>query len=174
MAKLLRILLPCALGIAAALLVACGDTSGLIPSNDASQINQNIDAAAEASSSGRCTRAGSAVERALAHVNQLPSSVDPRLKARLIEGLRKLEATAATECTANKTDTTTTETATTDTATTDTATTDTATTDTTPTETQPTETQPTETQPTETQPTDTGGDGTGGTGTGPGGGTPAP
>jgi hypothetical protein len=154
MAKLLRILLPCLLGLAAALLVACGDTTGFIPSTDASQINQNIDAASNAVSSGRCTRAQSAVDRALTHVDQLPASVDPQLKARLVEGLRRLQAESATECAANKPEkTTSTETTTTDTTpteTTDTTPTDTATIDT---QTQPTETQ---TQPTDTQPqTDT-------------------
>ena len=157
MAKLLRILLPCALGIAAALLVSCGDTSGLIPATDASQINQNIDAAQQNASAGNCARASSAVDRALAHVNQLPSSVDPRLKARLVQGLQRLQATAATECLQNKTQ-----------ATTDTTTSDTTTADTT---TQAT----TDTTPTDTTPTDTGGGTGGGTGTtGAGGGTAAP
>jgi hypothetical protein len=168
MAKLLRILLPCVLGLAAALLVACGDTSGLIPSDDASQINQNIDAAAEASSDGRCSRSQSAVNRALAHVDQLPSSVDARLKARLVEGLRKLEAEAAVECVENKPEKTT-STEMTDTATTES--TESATTETTPTETQ---TQPTETQPTETQPTETQQGTTVEGETTPGGGTAAP
>src|SRR6185369_6744673 len=95
MGRTLRILLPCALGLIAALLVSCGDTSHLIP--DADAINQNIDAAASASGDGRCSRADSAVQRAQTHVEQLPSSVDPKLKADLEQGLARLRATAASE-----------------------------------------------------------------------------
>src|SRR4029079_9764131 len=102
-------LLPCALGLFAAFLASCGDTSKLIPGDDAAAINSNIDAASNASSSGRCSRASAAVDRAEAHVQQLPSSVDSKLKADLEQGLQRLRAAAATECTENTTDTATTE-----------------------------------------------------------------
>ena len=102
MGRTLRILLPCALGLIAALLVSCGDTSHLIPGTDADAINQNIDAAASASGDGRCSRADSAVQRAQTHVAQLPSSVDPKLKADLEQGLARLRVTAASECADNQ------------------------------------------------------------------------
>jgi cell division protein FtsN len=177
MGRTLRILVPCALGLLAAFLVSCGDTSKLIPGDDAAAINQNIDAASGASGDGRCSRAAAAVDRAEAHVQQLPSGVDSKLRADLEQGIARLRAAAATECTENKTETTATTESTESTESTETATTESTETQTT--ETQPTETQPTETQPTETQQTDTsGGDdqggGTGGTSGGGSGGTQAP
>jgi cell division protein FtsN len=177
MGRTLRILVPCALGLLAAFLVSCGDTSKLIPGDDAAAINQNLDAASGASGDGRCSRAAAAVDRAETHVQQLPSSVDSKLRADLEQGIARLRAAAATECTENKTETTATTESTESTESTETATTESTETQTT--ETQPTETQPTETQPTETQQTDTsGGDdqggGTGGTSGGGSGGTQAP
>ena len=160
MGRTLRILLPCALGLIAALLVSCGDTSHLIPGTDADAINQNIDAAASASGDGRCSRADSAVQRAQTHVEQLPSSVDPKLKADLEQGLARLRATAASECADNQQQTETT-------ATTE-STASTATTESTA-STESTETQNTETQNTDTSGTDTtGGNGNNGNGNGNG------
>src|SRR4051794_17064617 len=163
MGRTLRILVPCALGLFAAFLVSCGDTSKLIPGDDAAAINQNIDAASGASSDGRCSRAAAAVDRAEAHVQQLPGSVDSKLRADLEQGIARLRAAAASECTENKPETTATTESTATTQTTETATT--ASTE----STQSTETQPTETQPTQTQQTDTSG-GNNGNGNGQGGG----
>jgi hypothetical protein len=179
MGRTLRILVPCALGLIAAFLVSCGDASKLIPGDDANAINQNVDAASGASSDGRCSRAAAAVDRAETHVQQLPSSVDSKLRADLEQGIARLRAAAATECTENKTETTATTESTESTQSTETATTESTA------STQSTETQPTETQPTETQPTDTSGnngngqgngngDGNGGTSGGGSGGTQAP
>lgn len=165
MGRTLRILLPCALGLIAALLVSCGDTSHLIPGTDADAINQNIDAAASASGDGRCSRADSAVQRAQTHVEQLPSSVDPKLKADLEQGLARLRATAASECADNQQQTETT--ATTESTASTESTESTA-------STESTDTQNTETQNTDTSGTDTtGGNGNGnnGNGNGNGGGT---
>jgi len=163
MGRTLRILLPCALGLIAAFLVSCGDTSHLIPGTDADAINQHIDAAASASGDGRCSRADSAVQRAQTHVEQLPSRVDPKLKADLEQGLARLRATAASECADNQQQTETT--ATTESTASTESTESTASTEST--QTQNTETQNTETQNTETQNTDTGGtDTTGGNGNG--------
>jgi hypothetical protein len=171
MGRTLRILLPCALGLIAALLVSCGDTSHLIPGTDADAINQNIDAAASASGDGRCGRADAAVQRAQTHVQQLPSSVDPKLKADLEQGLARLRATAASECADNQqTETTATTESTASTASTE----STATTESTAStaSTASTETQNTETQNTDTSGTDTtGGNGNNGNGNGNGGGT---
>ncbi|MFL5848910.1 MAG: hypothetical protein ACJ76G_07895 [Solirubrobacterales bacterium] len=167
MGRTLRVLVPCALGLLAAFLVSCGDTSKLIPGDDAAAINQNIDAASGASGDGRCSRAAAAVDRAETHVQQLPGSVDSKLRADLEQGIARLRAAAATECADNKPETTATTESTESTESTETATTEsTASTEST------TETQPTETQPTETQQTDTsGGDNGNGNGNGQGGGT---
>jgi 5'-nucleotidase len=172
MGRTLRILLPCALGLIAALLVSCGDTSHLIPGTDADAINQNIDAAASASGDGRCSRADSAVQRAQTHVEQLPSSVDAKLKADLEQGLARLRATAASECADNQQQTETT--ATTESTASTESTESTASTESTEStaSTESTETQNTETQNTDTSGTDTtGGNGNNGNGNGNGGGT---
>jgi hypothetical protein len=162
MGRTLRILVPCALGLLAAFLVSCGDTSKLIPGDDAAAINQNIDAASGASSDGRCSRAAAAVDRAEAHVQQLPSGVDSKLRADLEQGIARLRAAAASECSENKTETTATTESTESTESTETATTESTE------STESTETQPTETQPTETQQTDTGGNNGNGNGQGNG------
>jgi hypothetical protein len=179
MGRTLRILLPCALGLIAAFLVSCGDTSKLIPGDDAAAINSNVDAAQNASDTGRCERASAAVDRAQTHVEQLPSSVDPKLRADLEQGLARLRAAAASECTTNRTESATTETtATTESTESTTATTESTETQNTETQNTQTETQPTETQNTETQgggtTIDNGGGGSGGTSDGGSGGTPAP
>jgi hypothetical protein len=165
MGRTLRVLVPCALGLLAAFLVSCGDTSKLIPGDDAAAINQNIDAASGASGDGRCSRAAAAVDRAETHVQQLPSSVDRRLRADLEQGIARLRAAASTECTENKPETTATTESTESTESTDTVTTESTAT------TESTETQPTETQPTETQQTDTSGGDDNGNGQGGGTGT---
>jgi hypothetical protein len=166
MGRTLRILLPCALGLVAALLVSCGDTSNLIPGTDADAINKNVDAASNAAASGRCGAANAAVNRAELHVRKLPSKVDGALRADLEQGLEKLRVAAARECTQNNQTTATTEsTQSTQTTATTESTASTATTD--------TQTQTTDTQTTPTQTTDTSGGGggnTGGGGTGGGGG----
>ena len=166
MGRTLRVLVPCALGLLAAFLVSCGDTSKLIPGDDAAAINQNIDAASGASGDGRCSRAAAAVDRAETHVQRLPSSVDSKLRADLEQGIARLRAAAATECAENKPETTATTESTESTESTETATTESTE------STESTETEPTETQPTETQQTDTsGGDNGNGNGNGQGGGT---
>src|SRR3954451_24478260 len=135
MGRTLRILFPCALGLVAAFLVSCGDTSSLIPGTDADAINKNIDAAGSASDSGRCSRASSAVDRAELHVQQLPSKVNQALKADLEQGIQKLRVAAARECVQNQTTATTESTASTETTATTESTASTETT--TPTEPQP-------------------------------------
>jgi hypothetical protein len=146
------------LGVGAALVVACGGGSKLLPAQNASQLRSDFDAVAAAVSTGSCdTALKSAVAATGTDIAALPSTVDPRLTASLQSGVRTLTNRAAVECKQQSTTSTTT---TTDTTPTVTQTTQTQT-NTTPTQTSTTQTQtnttPTQTNttPTDTTPTDT-------------------
>jgi cell division septation protein DedD len=141
------------LGVGAALLVACGDTKGLIPAGDADALKQDLDQVAAAVADGKCSQAQQALQRAHADFDALPADVDPGVKSKLAAGLANLADQVPGECAENAAkQNTTTETTPTDTTPTDTTPTETTPTETTPTETTPTETTPTETTPTETTP----------------------
>ena len=136
----LRIALAALLGVAAALLIACGSSSNkqLIPLANAGPLQSDIDAveAAAQSGEGSCGQ----TEKALLKLDQdyaaLPESVSSGLRGNLRQGIQNLRKVALELCAqplAGATDTTTTQTTTTETAP--------------PTET--TETPETETEPTE-------------------------
>jgi hypothetical protein len=162
------------LGVGAALLVACGGTTKLIPAQNASQLTTDFDLVASAVAAGHCgPTLTTAIAQTRSDLASLPTTIDPRLASALQAGARTLTQRAQVECTQQST--TTTPTTTTPTTTTPTTTTPTTTTPTTTTPTI-TLTTPTTTTPTTTTPTDT--TTTGSTPTTPvpdnGGGTPAP
>jgi hypothetical protein len=144
-------LLALLLGVAAALVVGCGDRSNLIPCDAANDIKDQLATVQQAVDSGDCAAALAAIDRASARYQELPSSVDERLKKRIGDGIRALRRTAPTDCQNAKTQTETTQTETTPTVTETVPTV----TETTPTETVPPATTPTETTPTETVPSET-------------------
>jgi hypothetical protein len=158
---LLRLALALALGVAAALLVACGNSGkGLIPAAAGGPLQSDIEAVEHAAEAGNGNCSGT--EAALLKTDQdyaaLPSTLDTGLRSNIRQGIENLRKVAKEACTQPLVQTTTTTTPkTTSTATTPTTTTPTTTTPTTPTE----ETTP----PTEEE---------AGAGGGPGGGTPAP
>lgn len=158
------------LGVAAALLVACGDRNGLLSGDQASSLQDALAAAQSACTDGQAARAELAAQRFAERVDALPpGSVDRRLIANLRQGASTLAALVPETCTGT-TDTTTTPTTVTTTTTPTTTTTTTPTEPTTPTTppTTPTEppTTPTTPPPTPTTPPDTGGAGSGGAGSG--------
>jgi hypothetical protein len=139
------------LGAAAAGLVACGDRSDLIPSDDASRLKERIAAVRAAMEAGDCQRAIAEAGAVQAQARLLPDDVDPRLRRRVRSGANALATEVPEDCQARtETVETTPETATTET---------TETVPPTVTETVPaptvTETTPTTTQ--ETVPPETGG-----------------
>jgi len=135
-------------GVAAALVVGCGDRSNLVPPSDAQSIKDALSQARSAIDDGRCALANAAVARARSAALDLPAGVDRRLRSRINDGIQALQTTGPRDCEAAAAAQTQTQ------ATTETQTTETQTT---PTETQTTETTPTETQatPTDTVPTTT-------------------
>jgi serine/threonine-protein kinase len=140
----LRALLACALGLATALLIACGSSGkGLIPTANAGPLQSDFEAVSQAAQSGNgsCT----ATEVALAKTEQdfatLPASVDVGLRGTLHQGIANLRTRALALCTQPLAPTTT-ATSTTRTTTTQAQTT---TTQSTPTQTVTTPTTPTQT-----------------------------
>lgn len=156
---LLRALLACALGVAAAFLISCGGPgAGLIPASSAGPLQTDFEEVATAAQSGNGNC--SATEAALAKTEQdfraLPSTIDSGLRNTLHQGIANLHARALSLCAQPTAGTTSTAT-TTKTTPTNTVTTPTPTT-TTPTDTTST---PTATAPSPTTTTTTPGSGGG-------------
>lgn len=137
-----------ALGVAVALLVACG-SGGLIPAGSAGPLQDDFNKIASAANAGDCHTTSSAIRQAETDLSNLPSSTNSSLRQRLAEGISNLGHRALTQCAAATTGSGTTATATTNTTTTNTTTTTT----TAPPPTTTTNTTPTTT--TTTTPTDT-------------------
>ena len=153
--RLLRGALAGALGVAAALLIACsGSSAGLIPTGNAGPLQSDFETVARAAESGDCSVTETALLKTEQDFAALPSTIDTGLRQRLQEGIKNLSVRALELCKQPLPEATVT-------STTPKTTTSTATTTSTPTETQSTAT---ETTPTTTTPTTSG----------PGGGTPAP
>jgi hypothetical protein len=149
-----------ALGISAALLVACGGSSGkLIPLADAGPLQSDFETIAQDAEAGNgsCSATESAVLKTEQDFTSLPASVDSGLRQTLRQGIENLRARALALCAQPLAQTTPTSTTPKTTASTTTPTTTTDTTTTT------TETTPPTTTPSTTPTTTT-----------PGGGTPAP
>jgi hypothetical protein len=162
-----KVLSLAALGLAAALLVACGDRSGLLSGSQAGSLRDALAAVQSACASGDSGRASVAAQSVADRVAALPpGQVDRRLIGDLRDGASTLKSLVPRTCTTAP--------ATTAPATTVTTTTAPATTATTPTATTPTEPETTTTPPptttTPTVPPDGGGDTTepGGSGGAPG------
>ena len=154
MRSLLKALPLAVLGLAAAVLVACGDRSGLLSGGQAGSLQDALAAVQSACADGNPGRAAVAAQSFAERVNALPpGKVDRQLIADLQDGASTLESVVPRTCTGAVT-TTTTPTNTTPTATETTTTTTTTTTEpTTPT----TPTTTTTTPPATTPPPDNGG-----------------
>jgi cell division septation protein DedD len=165
----ISLMLALVLGVACSMLVACGGstkTIGLIPSDRADKIQNDLDRIRSAVDAGKCAQAARALRGLQFQLSKLPATTDPRLRARLELGAVNLGRRIPGDCTANTQTTQTTPTVTTQTQT---VTTQTQTTTVPP----PTTTVPTTTVPT-TTPTTTVPTPTTTTPGGPGGGVTAP
>jgi hypothetical protein len=147
--RLIRLLCVALLGVAAALLVACGSSGkGLIPAANASPLQSDFEAVAQAAQSGEgnCARTEAAIGKTVQDFAALPTTVDAGLRNTLSKGITNLRRRALALCTQplpQATVTTTTPTTTTSTQTPPTPThTETATTPTTPPVTTPTSPTP--------------------------------
>jgi hypothetical protein len=91
---ILRLLIAAILGLATAFLIACGSSGrGLISSSDGA---------------GDCATTRSALDQARQDLANLPPTVDPRLQAKLAQGLANLAHNALIDCRLNRTQPTTT------------------------------------------------------------------
>lgn len=157
--RLLPHLLALVLGVAAALLAACGQsTPAGIPSADAGELRSQLDDVRDRVEGGRCSDLNGQLRQVDEGVDALPESkVDPQLVARLREAADRLRALAPRDCSetreANRAATTTTTTETTETTPTTATTTETTATLPTETQTLPEATVPTATVPVPTTPT---------------------
>jgi cytoskeletal protein RodZ len=139
----IRLLLVGLLGVAAAVLVACGSSGkGLIPTANAGPLQSDFEAVSEAAQSGEgnCTATEAAIAKTEEDFAGLPKTIDPGLHKTLSLGISNLRRRALALCaeplpratTTTNVPTTTTSTQTTPTTTTHTETTTTPTTPTTP------------------------------------------
>ena len=164
----LRMLVALLLGGAAAFLVACGDTSGLLSPGDAGQLNGDMSGVSSAVGKGNCAAAANAAARLRDDVNALPGTVDRRLLNALQQGASTVSTQAQRACINAQTQTQTLQTQT-QTTPTNTTPTNTVTTPPTTTTTVPPPPPPATTPPTTGTSTDGGASpGTGGTGGGAG------
>lgn len=148
--RLPPLLLALALGLLAALAVACGeerDDRKLLAPSRAEAIKEELDTIDQRVERGNCAELGPAFIRLRRAVDGLPARTDRGLRRRLSDGVENLERVARDDCRSNRPATTQTETEP------DTVP-ETVPPETTPTETVPPETTPTETVPPETTPTD--------------------
>ena len=145
-----RLPLAFVLGVLTAVLVACGGGSSdkLIPASNADQISNDLADLRQAIDAHACDAAQQKLTAVQQSIENLPSSVDARIRRRLRGGLQKLSARVPVDCVATTTTDTTPTTAETTPTTTETTPTTTETTPTT------TETTPPPTT-TETTPPDT-------------------
>ncbi len=145
-----RLALAAALGLSAALLVSCGSSGkGLIPTANATPLQADFEAVAQAAQTGggECTPTETAIAKTEQDYNALPTSIDAGLRTTLREGIVNLKQRALALCSQPLSSVTTGTTARTQTTTTSTQTTPTTTTPTTPTTTTTTPAEETSTGP---------------------------
>ena len=98
-----RALLAAGLGFAASVLVACGGSTGLLSSNQASNLNDQLDAVSSAIDSGRCVDAANAASGFSDSVDSLPVSVNRRLAGNLRQGADAIRRLTVLDCRARST-----------------------------------------------------------------------
>ena len=84
----------------AALLSACGGSSGLIPEGNAGPLRGDFEAVASAAETGNgnCARTEKAIAKTEEDFAKLPSSVDSQLRTRISEGIDHLASQARVAC----------------------------------------------------------------------------
>ncbi|MBV9365822.1 MAG: hypothetical protein JO046_07385 [Solirubrobacterales bacterium] len=162
-----RAILAGGLGFAAAFLVACGGSSGLLSGDQSIELSGQADQIASAVQAGNCVAAINASAALGRKVQTLPVAVNPTLRGNLTQGASTIAQLATKDCRHHTSTTASTPTTSPSTSTTTSTSTSTSTSTTTPTSTTTTTTTPT----TETTPTNTGTTSTTTGGAGLGGGT---
>ncbi|MBF6621000.1 MAG: hypothetical protein ITG02_12320, partial [Patulibacter sp.] len=83
-------------------LAGCGSSS-LLDGSSAEDLQASIERVKGAVDDGRCDEALAAATEGLSRVNDLPTSVDSKLRSRLRQGFRELEEQIPTDCTPRQT-----------------------------------------------------------------------
>ena len=92
--------------VAAALLAGCGTTNqALIPADSATSLQETVDKIDSACSAHDIQAAQSAVDDANAQINELPRSVDRRLKSNMRKWVDQIDQRLDNDCKAEKTPT---------------------------------------------------------------------
>ncbi len=107
----LRLALVAGLGVAAAVLIACGSSGkGLLSAADAGPLKNDIEAVdiAAQEGNGNCTKTDAALQRTEQDFAALPSSIDSGLRNTLRQGITNLRKVAGELCTQPLVNTTTT------------------------------------------------------------------
>jgi len=86
------------LGFAAAFVVACGGSNGLLTSGQANTLSTRLDALSAAVNSGNCSAANSAANAFNDAVGHLPPSVSTKLVQNLGDGAQTVKQLAAKDC----------------------------------------------------------------------------
>jgi TolA-binding protein len=103
MRRLLPGLLALALGVGAALLVACGSsTSGGVPAGDGSVIKGQLDDVRQRVADGQCDGLSDQLRQVDSAIDGLPRSVDARLVKALSDGSTRLRSKAVNDCNDNR------------------------------------------------------------------------
>ena len=76
----------------------CGNSDKLLPADQASTLDSALQQVADATGAGNCQEAQDALQNAQQAFAKLPASVDPRLTARLKQGLQQLTVTVGPQC----------------------------------------------------------------------------
>ncbi len=93
-----RALLAGGLGFVASVLVACGGGGGLLSSDQAGSLNNQLDQLAASINAGRCTSAAKAAVNFSQAVNSLPASVNPTLANNLKQGAEAIGRLTVKDC----------------------------------------------------------------------------
>jgi TolA-binding protein len=102
MIRTLPYLLALLLGVGAALLAACGETTrGGIPAADASGLKRQLENVRQRVADGRCDELADQLREVNTRIDELPRSVDARLVHALRDGADRLQRRAVEDCNAN-------------------------------------------------------------------------
>jgi hypothetical protein len=93
-----RALLAGGMGFAAAALVACGGSGGLLSSTQAGSLNNQLDALAASINAGQCTSAAKAAVDFSQAVNSLPGSINSTLANNLKQGAAAIGRLTVKDC----------------------------------------------------------------------------
>jgi hypothetical protein len=86
------------LGFAVSLIAACGGSSNVLPSDQATALRTKLDQLQLALNSGDCAGVTSALDGLASDVNNLPTSVNDTIRANLATGVSTVERLASAKC----------------------------------------------------------------------------